>query len=62
MNTATSFYSYQSFVYYIDSTTFTVTMSFGYSVSDCVAILQLANQIRERFVDAPEQFKAVSNE
>jgi hypothetical protein len=37
-------------------------MSFGFSVSDFVAVLQLANTIRERFVGAPEQFKAISNE
>jgi hypothetical protein len=37
-------------------------MSFGYSVGDCIVIVQLANKIRERFVDAPEQFKAISNE
>ena len=39
-----------------------VTMSFGFSVSDFITILQLANNIRERFVDAPEQFKAISDE
>jgi hypothetical protein len=37
-------------------------MSFGYSVGDFIAVLQLANTIRERFLDAPEQFKAISNE
>jgi hypothetical protein len=36
-------------------------MSFGFSVG-FVAVLQLANTIRERFVGAPEQFKAISNE
>ena len=44
------------------SDTFTVTMSFGYSVGDCIAILQLANKVLERFDDAPEQFQAISNE
>jgi hypothetical protein len=39
-----------------------ITMSFGFSVGDFVAVLQLANTIRERFVGAPEQFKAISNE
>jgi hypothetical protein len=39
-----------------------ITMSFGFSVGDFVAVLQLANTIRERFVSAPEQFKAISNE
>jgi hypothetical protein len=37
-------------------------MSFGYGVSDIITLLQLANTIRERFVDSPEQFKAVQNE
>jgi hypothetical protein len=37
-------------------------MNFGCSVGDFIAVLQLANKIRERFVDAPEQFKAISDE
>jgi hypothetical protein len=37
-------------------------MSFGCSVGDIITVLQLANKIRERFVDAPEQFKAISDE
>jgi hypothetical protein len=37
-------------------------MSFGFSVGDFVTVLQLANKIRERFVDAPEQFEAISDE
>jgi hypothetical protein len=37
-------------------------MSFGYGFVDCIAIFQLANKVRERFIDAPEQFKAVLNE
>ena len=41
---------------------FNVRMSFGFSVGDFIAILKLANNIRERFVDAPEQFKAISDE
>jgi hypothetical protein len=39
-----------------------LNMSFGYSVGDCIAICQLANQLRDRFADAPYQFKAISNE
>jgi hypothetical protein len=39
-----------------------ITMSFGFSIGDFVAILQLAKTIRERFVGAPEQFQAISNE
>jgi hypothetical protein len=37
-------------------------MSFGFGVSDVIKALELANEIRTRFVDAPEQFKAISNE
>jgi hypothetical protein len=37
-------------------------MSFGFGISDFIAVLQLANQVRGRFVDAPEQFKAISKE
>jgi hypothetical protein len=37
-------------------------MSFGFSIGDIIAIGKLANTIRQRFVDAPEQFKAISDE
>jgi hypothetical protein len=37
-------------------------MNFGYSVGDFIAILQLAKNIRKQFVDAPSQFKAISDE
>ena len=37
-------------------------MSFGFSVGDFIAVVQLANLIRQRFVDAPDQFKAISDE
>jgi hypothetical protein len=37
-------------------------MGFGFSVGDLVMVLQLANKIHERFVDAPEQFEATSDE
>jgi hypothetical protein len=37
-------------------------MSFGFSVGDFVTVLQLAKQIRQRFIDAPGQFKAISEE
>ena len=37
-------------------------MSFGYSVGDFITLLRLANAVRKRFVDAPGQFKAVSEE
>jgi hypothetical protein len=38
------------------------TMSFGFSVGDLITALQLTNQIRTRCVNAPEQFKAISDE
>ncbi|KAF2175317.1 hypothetical protein K469DRAFT_756296 [Zopfia rhizophila CBS 207.26] len=37
-------------------------MSFGYSVSDFIAVLRLANDVRKRFVDAPGQFTAISED
>jgi surfactin synthase thioesterase subunit len=36
-------------------------MSFGFSVGDIMAI-ELANRIRKEFVDAPSQFKDISDE
>jgi hypothetical protein len=37
-------------------------MSIGFSVGDIIAVASLANNIRQRFVDAPGQFKAISDE
>jgi hypothetical protein len=37
-------------------------MSFGFGVGDIVALLQLANNTRKQFVDAPSQFKAIHEE
>ena len=37
-------------------------MSFGFSVGDFLAAIQLANKIRKEFADAPSQFKAISDE
>ncbi|KFY91994.1 hypothetical protein V498_05199 [Pseudogymnoascus sp. VKM F-4517 (FW-2822)] len=37
-------------------------MSFGFSVGDFITAIQLAIKIRQEFVDAPSQFKAVSDE
>jgi hypothetical protein len=37
-------------------------MSFGFSVGDFIAVIELANKIRKEFVDAPSQFKAISDE
>jgi hypothetical protein len=39
-----------------------ITMSFGFSVGDFIAAIELANKIRKEFVDAPGQFKAISDE
>jgi hypothetical protein len=39
-----------------------VTMSFGFSEGDFVAVLQLANNIQRQFGEAPSQFKAISDE
>lgn len=37
-------------------------MSFGFSVGDFIAAIELASKIRKEFVDAPNQFKAISDE
>jgi hypothetical protein len=37
-------------------------MSFGFSVGDFLTAIELANRIRSRFVDAPDQFRTISNE
>lgn len=37
-------------------------MSFGYSAGDFLAILQLANDLRSRFAQAPRQYKAITDE
>lgn len=37
-------------------------MSFGFGVGDFIAVLDKVNELRERFVDAPVQFKAISRE
>ena len=37
-------------------------MSFGFSVGDFVAAIELANKIRKDFANAPSQFKAISDE
>jgi hypothetical protein len=41
---------------------FKVTMSFGFGVGDFIKALELAKEVRTRFVDAPDQFKAISGE
>jgi hypothetical protein len=37
-------------------------MSFGFGVGDVIAILDKAKKLRDRFADAPAQFKAISTE
>ena len=37
-------------------------MSFGFSVGDFIAAIELANKIRKEFDNAPSQFKAISDE
>jgi hypothetical protein len=37
-------------------------MSFGFSVGDFIAVIELANKIRKDFVGSPSQFKAISDE
>jgi len=37
-------------------------MSFGFSVGDFLAVIDLAKRIRKEFIDAPGQFKAISDE
>jgi hypothetical protein len=37
-------------------------MSFGFSVSDFIAAIELAKRIRKEFIDAPGQFKDISDE
>jgi len=37
-------------------------MSFGFSVGDFITAIELANKVRREFVDAPSQFKAISDD
>ncbi len=39
-----------------------ITMSFGFSVGDFIAAIELAKKIRKEFIDAPGQFKDISDE
>lgn len=36
-------------------------MSFSFSVSDFIAVIELANKIQREFVDTLSQFKAISD-
>ncbi|KAH8727136.1 hypothetical protein GQ44DRAFT_128599 [Phaeosphaeriaceae sp. PMI808] len=44
-----------------ESTRTNTVMSFGFSVGDFLAVIQLANKIRKDFVGAPSQFSDISN-
>jgi predicted nuclease with TOPRIM domain len=37
-------------------------MSFGFSTSDFIAVIQLSNKVRKQFIDAPNEFNALKNE
>ena len=37
-------------------------MSFWYSVGDFIKLVELANELHHRFVDAPQQFRSISDE
>ena len=37
-------------------------MSFGFSIGDFIAVMELANRVRKEFVAAPSQFKSLSDE
>ncbi|PVH91677.1 ankyrin [Periconia macrospinosa] len=37
-------------------------MSFGYSVGDVIKTVELAREVRKRFVDAPAQYKAIGSD
>lgn len=37
-------------------------MSFGFSIGDFIAVLELGNKIRKDFAAAPAQFKDISDE
>jgi hypothetical protein len=37
-------------------------MSFGFSVGDLLAVIELTNKIRKEFIGAPSQFKNISDE
>ena len=37
-------------------------MSFGFSGGDFIAAIELANKIRKEFVNAPSQFRDISDE
>jgi hypothetical protein len=52
-----------SLILFIQGSTHTsITMSFGLSVGDFLASIQLANKIRKGFIDSPKLFDGLSDE
>lgn len=49
-------------IIYESSTRESSAMNFGIGVGDVIALAQLAIAVRRQFVDAPSQFKAISDE
>lgn len=45
----------------VSSTWTNVAMSFGFSVGDFLAVIQLANKIRKDFLGAPSQFSDITD-
>jgi hypothetical protein len=39
-----------------------LTMSFGFGISDFITVIQLAKDVRDQFVEAPEQYKSISDQ
>ena len=37
-------------------------MSFEFSIGDIITVSQLGNKVRRGFVDAPDQYRAISSE
>jgi hypothetical protein len=38
-----------------------ITMSFGFGVGDFLAVLELAKNIRQSFLNAPAQYQSIAN-
>jgi hypothetical protein len=37
-------------------------MSFGFSIGDFLAVIELASKVRKEFIGAPDQFKHITDE
>ena len=51
-----------TYLFSLDRAVLDITMSFGFSVGDFIAAIDFANKVRKEFVNAPSQFKAISDE